>query len=74
MIARRSNQSTLKEINPKYSLERHAAAPILCPSDAKSRHIGQDAITGKNRRKEKKGVTEGEKVGWHHQLNGHEFE
>ena len=29
---------------------------------------------GKDRRQEEKGATEDEMVGWHHQLNGHEFE
>ena len=29
---------------------------------------------GKDRRKEEKGTTEDETVGWHHQLNGYEFE
>ena len=31
-------------------------------------------MLGKNCRQEEKGTTEGEMVGWHHQLNGHEFE
>ena len=31
-------------------------------------------MLGKNRRQEEKGLTENEKVGWHHQLNGLEFE
>ena len=51
----RSNQSSIKEINPKYSLERHAAAPIVCPSDAKSRFIGQDVNTGKDYGQENRG-------------------
>ena len=29
---------------------------------------------GKDRRQEEKGMTEDEMVGWHHPLNGHEFE
>ena len=29
---------------------------------------------GKDQRQEEKGMTEDEMVGWHHQLNGHEFE
>ena len=29
---------------------------------------------GKDCRQEEKGLTEGAMVGWHHQLNGHEFE
>ena len=43
--ARRSNQSTLKEISPEYSLEGlmlEAATPILWPHDAKNRLIGKD--------------------------------
>ena len=37
-IARRSNQSILKDINPEYSLEglMEAEAPVLSPPDAKS--------------------------------------
>ena len=68
--ARRSNQSILKEISPEYSLE--AEAPILWPSDAKSRLIGKDLGAGKDWGQEK-WVTEDEMVGWHHWLNGHEF-
>ena len=40
----------------------------------KSRLIGKDPDAGKDRRQEEKGTTEDETVGWHHQLNGHEFE
>ena len=36
--------------------------------------IGRDPDAGKEWRQEKKGMTEDEIVGWHHQLNGHEFE
>ena len=65
------NQSILKEINPECSFEGLIAeAPILCPPDEKSRLI--DA--GKDSRQEEKGTTEGEMVGWHHRLNGHEFQ
>ena len=67
-ISRRPNQSTLKEINPEYSLE-----VILWPPDVKSRLIGKDPDAGKDREHEKR-VTEDEMVGWHHQLNGHESE
>ena len=49
-------------------------APILCPPDAKSPFIGKDTDAGKDRGQEKKGATEHEMVGWHHQCNGHEFE
>ena len=51
-----------------------AEAPILWPPDAKSRLIRKDLDGGKDRRQEEKGTTEDEMVGWHHRLNGHEFE
>ena len=35
---------------------------------------GKDPDAGKDRRQEEKGTTEDEMVGWHHPLNGHEFE
>ena len=35
---------------------------------------GKDLDAGKDRRQEEKGMTEDETVGWHHRLNGHEFE
>ena len=42
--------------------------------DAKSWLIWKDPDAGKDWRREKKGMTEEEMVGWHHWLNGHEFE
>ena len=51
-----------------------AETPILWPPDAKNWFIGKDLDAGKDWRQEEKGVTEDEMVGWHHQLNGHEFE
>ena len=50
-----------------------AEAPILRPPDAKSQLTGKDGYTGKDWR-QKKGVTQDEKVGWYQWLNGHEFE
>ena len=50
-----------------------AEAPILWPPDAKNWLIGKDCDTGKDWRQEK-GMTEDEMVGWHHQLDWHEFE
>ena len=47
-------------------------APILWPPDAKSWFIGKDTDAGKDWGQEEKGVTE--MVGWHHRLNGHEFD
>ena len=49
-------------------------APILWPRDAKTQLIEKDPDAGRDRWQEEKGVTEDETVGWHHQLNGHEFE
>ena len=49
-----------------------AETAILWPPDAKSWLIWKDA--GKDWRQEEKGTTEDEMVGWHHQLNGREFE
>ena len=40
----------------------------------KSQLIGKDPDAGKDGGQEEKGAPEGEIVGWHHQLNGHEFE
>ena len=36
--------------------------------------IGKDPDAGKDWRQEEKGTTEDEVVGWHHRLDGHEFE
>ena len=51
-----------------------AETPIIWPPDVKSWLIGKDPDAGKDRRLEEKGMTEDEIVGWHHKLNGHEFE
>ena len=51
-----------------------AETPKLCPPDVKSWLIGKDPDSGEDRGQEEKGVTEDEMVGWHHWLNGHEFE
>ena len=48
--------------------------PILWPPDAKNWLIWKDPIAGKDWRWEEKGMTEDEMVGWHHRLDGHEFE
>ena len=73
----RSNQSILKEINPEYSLEGlmlKLKLPILWPSDAKSWFTGKDSDAGKDWGQKEKAVIEDEMVGWHHRLDGHEFE
>ena len=66
---RTSNQSILKEINLKYSLEglmNGAEAPVLRPPDAKSRLIRKYPDLGKHRRQEEKGKTEDKIIRWHH--------
>ena len=51
-----------------------AETPILWQPDAKSWLIWKDPEAGKDWRQEEKGTTEDEMVGWHHWLNGREFE
>ena len=51
-----------------------AEAPILWPPDGKNRIIRKDSNVGKDGGQEEKWVTADETVGWHHHLNGHEFE
>ena len=51
--------------------DAEAGTPKLC--DVRNWLIGKDLGAGKDWRQEK-GTTEDEMVGWHHQLNGHEFE
>ena len=51
-----------------------AETPILWPPEAKNWLLGKDPHPGKDRRWEEKEMTEDEMVGWHHRLNGHEFE
>ena len=71
-----SNLSSLNEISPKYSLEGLMLKLKLqyLATDVKNRIIGKYLHAGKDRRQEEKGMTEDEMVGWHHRLDGHEFE
>ena len=54
--------------------DSEAETPILWPPDVKNWLIGKVPDTQKDRRQEEKGMTEVKMVGWHHQLDGHEFE
>ena len=54
--------------------DAEAETPILWPPDVKSWLIWKDPDAGKDLIQEEKGTTEGELVGWHHRLYGHEFE
>ena len=49
-------------------------APTLWPLNVKDWLIRKDSDAGKDWRQEENGTTEGEMVGWHHWLDGHEFE
>ena len=72
----------IKPVSPKENqswifigrTDAEAEAPILWPPDAKSWLFRKDPDAGKGWRQEEKGTTEDEIVGWHHWLNGHEFE
>ena len=72
----------IKPINPKGnqpwivigSTEAEAEAPVLWPPDANSWLTGKNPDVGKDWGQEEKGATVNEMVGWHHRLNGHEFE
>ena len=54
--------------------DAEAEALILWQPDAKSQLSGKDPDAGKYWRQEEKGMTENKMVGWHHRLNGREFE
>ena len=76
-ISRRWNQSILKEIDLQIFTGRtdpEAETPVRWPSDAKNWLIEKDPDAGKDWRKEEKGMTEDEMVGWHLWLKGQEFE
>ena len=51
-----------------------AETPILWPPNEKSWLIGKDPDAGRDWGQEEKRMTEDEMAGWHHRLNGHEFE
>ena len=51
-----------------------AETPMIWPPDVKNWLTRKDSGAGEDWRWEEKGTTEDEMVGWHHQLNGHEFE
>ena len=74
-----------KEIKPVYPkgnqswiflgrTDAEAETLMLWPPDAKNWLTGKDPDARKDWRQEERGTTEDEMVGWHHQLDGHEFE
>ena len=87
VVLEKTHESPLdcKEIKPVYPkgdqswifigrTDVKAETPILWLPDAKNWLIGKDPDAGKDWRWEEKGTTEDEMVGWHHPLNGHQFE
>ena len=71
--ARRSNQSLLKEISPEYSLEGLMLKLQYFGHLRWSTYSLGKSLMG-NLKAGGEGATENEMVGWHHWLNGHEFE
>ena len=72
--AKSSNQSILKEINPEYSLEGlmlklQYFGHLMQRNDSLEKTLSLGKIEGRRRR-----GRQDEMVGWHHRLNGHEFE
>ena len=75
--ARRSNQSILKEVNPGISLEGMMLklklqyfGQLMRRVDSLGKTMIMEGIGGQ----EEKGTTEDEMAGWHHRLDGREFE
>ena len=73
--SKRSNQSILREISPGCSLEGlmlklnlQYFGHLMRRADSLEKSLMLGKIEG-----EEKGMTEDEMLGWHHQLNGHEF-
>ena len=72
----------VQQVNPKGNqswifigrTDAEAETLILWPPYAKNWLIRKDPDAGKDWRQEEKGMTKNEMVGWHHQLDGHEFE
>ena len=54
--------------------DAEAETPVLWPPHAKYWLVGKDLDAGRDWEQEKKWMTEDEMTGWHHRLNGHEFE
>ena len=74
--SRRSNQSILKEISPGCSLEGLMLKLKLQYFGHLMRRVDslEDSDAGRDWGQEEKGTAEDEMAGWHHQLDGHEFE
>ena len=75
-LARRSNQSILKEISPGYSLEGMMLKLKLQYFGHLMQRVDslEKTDAGRGWVQEEKGTTEDEMAGWHHRLDGREFE
>ena len=73
------NCKEIQPVNPKRNqswifigrTDTEAETPKLWPPDVKNWLIGKDPDAGKDWRREEKGMTEDEMVGWHHRLDGY---
>ena len=87
MVLEKTLESPLdcKEIQPVHSKgdqswvffgrnDAKAETPVFWPPHVKSWLIWKDSDTGRDWGQEEKGTTEDEMAGWHHGLDGHEFE
>ena len=75
--ARRSNQSILEEISPDYSSEGlmlKLKLQYFGHLMQRPESLEKTLMLGKIERQKEKGMTEDERVGWHHRLDGREFE
>ena len=68
--SRRSNQSTLKEINPDYSSEGLMLSLQYSGHLMRRTDSLEDLDAGKDWRQEEKGTKEDEMSGWYHEFNG----
>ena len=72
----------IQPVNPKRNqswkfigwTDAEAEVPILWPPDMKNQLTGKYTDSGQDWRQEEKGMTEDETVGWHHPIDGPEFE
>ena len=82
---RLASPSDCKEIQPVHPrgdksgvfigrTDAEAETPVLWPRHGKSQLIGKDPDAGRDWGQEGKGTTEDEMAGWHHRLDGHQFE
>ena len=75
-LGQEGDQTSQSKINLPWILigKTDAEAPVLWPPNVKRWITGKDPDAGKDWRQDKKRVTKDEMVGWHHRLNGQEFE